>query len=162
MMRCSLFLCPLFFDFLQKPQNLGPGHQLAPSPLFHSHSSSWFLPGVLSRGRLSHGWLAGTEAVLVCDGSQVGPPAELGPGWRLAKGETSLHQPASPEGSKGHEVPEELVPSRPEPFSGLTASWVLVFLNRRPQWGVQRTPGWPRLMMAAGFKTLESAFSNKA
>lgn len=90
LMRCSfLFLCPLFFHFLQRPQNLGPGHQLASSPLFDGHGFSWFLPRVLSSGRLSHRWLAGTEAVLVCDRSQVGPLAELGPGWRLAEGETS-------------------------------------------------------------------------
>lgn len=90
LMRCSLlFLCPLFFGFSQRPQNFGPGHQLASSPLFDGHSFSWFLPGVLSRGRLSHRWLAGTEAFLVCDGSQVGALAELGLGWRLAECETS-------------------------------------------------------------------------
>ena len=154
-MRCSLFLCPLFFDFLQKPQNLGP------SPLLHGHSSSWLLPGVRSRGRLSHGWLAGTEAVLVCVGSQAGPLAELGLGWRLAKGETSLHQPTSPEGSEGREVPEELVPSRPERSSGPTASWALVFLTGDPSGGL-RGARLARLRTAAGLQALGSTCSSEA
>lgn len=66
-------------------------------------------------------------------GPRWGPWRSLGRGGDWPRVRPRLPQPASLKGSEGREVPEELVPSRPEPFSGLTASWVLVFLNRRPQ-----------------------------
>lgn len=91
---------------------------------------------MLPRACCSCRQVADTVAVQVCDRSQSGAlgrawaGVEAGPGQELG-----LPQPASPDSTNGHRAEKQLVPSCPEPFSGLIASWVLVFLNRQPHWG---------------------------
>lgn len=76
------------------------------------------------------------------------PSAELGQEWKLVQGKISASPSLRPLTTPTDIGQKKLVPSCPEPFSGLIASWVLVFLNRQPTGGVQMVPDWPHVMMA--------------